>query len=144
MLNFIRDIPALLESQGETLYTEHVQSLLNEKSTPDVSAREQSMRFWAEIVDRRMHFSCKQEQIDFFEHPPSLHEFIGFSSNLLIPSAMSNVRSILVQCSSEFEASKGSDKKSDAFVHHPLFAPIADAMTYVREPSELHEYSILR
>ena len=66
MFDFIAGVPALLEAQGEQLYAEHIKSLLNEKSTPDVSIRDQAMRFWTEVVDRRLNFNSKEEQVAFF------------------------------------------------------------------------------
>lgn len=140
MLNFIQGIPSLLEAQGEELYAENVQSLLNEKSTPDVSVRDQAMRFWSEISDRRLYFGVKQEQIDFFRNPPSLSELVAFTNDFLIPSPTSSVRAILVQCSSEYDVIAPTGK-AQSFVDHPMFRPILSSSKFVKQSSDLHQYA---
>lgn len=143
MFDFIAGVPALLEAQGEQLYAEHIKSLLNEKSTPDVSIRDQAMRFWTEVVDRRLNFNSKEEQVAFFRSPPSLREFVAFSADLLIPSPAGGVRAILVQCVPEEDSAPASTERKTgaARVKHSLFAGLGGKIKYLREPSELHVYS---
>ena len=142
MLDFIAGVPALLQAEGEKMYAEHIKSLLNEKSTPDVSIRDQAMRFWTEVVDRRLHFSIKREQIEFFKNPPSLRDLLAFSTDLLVPSASCSVRAILIQCAPEAEnSSASSEQKPGARVKHPLFAGLGGKIKYLKEPSELHIYA---
>ena len=138
IFDFIRGIPLLLKDIGETSYMKHVNSVLNEKMTPDISLKEQAMRFWSEIDDGRLCFTMKEQQIEFFKGPPSFSEFLEFCSILLIPSPHSSVRALLVQCFCE--ASKELDECKR--IEHPLFQPLAGNVRFLSHPSEIHDRAL--